>query len=218
MVHGNLISEPIDSYKKAFFCDEVFDELDAMRLNQIYRIQSYAWPHILHENSFIVVNSADTGKTLCYVPALCTLAKVIVIFRHLFVRNLLIFEICLQNEREREEENGIGPSSIIICPSSVDVERTYKLCKRFLHKSSIKMNIIQAYGYYNKRKVYVSKTEGWSLKSTKISHLKMSFKMKSERNMSNHFVHLCEICDNFFCGGRLLRLALYSCLKIGIGG
>lgn len=31
MVHGNLISEPIDSYKKAYFCDEVFNELEAMR-------------------------------------------------------------------------------------------------------------------------------------------------------------------------------------------
>lgn len=42
-------------------------------ITQIYRIQTIGWPRILRGSSMVFVNSAKSGKTWSYLPAICSL-------------------------------------------------------------------------------------------------------------------------------------------------
>lgn len=44
--------------------------------SEIRRIQAYGWPHILHENSTVLIGGPASGKTQTLIPAICTLVTV----------------------------------------------------------------------------------------------------------------------------------------------
>lgn len=69
-------------------------------------------PHLMRSNSLILVDTKFRGKTMAYVPALCSLLQ--------------------QNELRNVESS--GPRSIILCPNSSSVEFTARLCNQLLHK------------------------------------------------------------------------------------
>lgn len=56
-------------YKFEIFCC-------LFRLTDVYRTQAVGWPHLMRGHSLIVVNAAKTGKTLTYLPAICSLLGV----------------------------------------------------------------------------------------------------------------------------------------------
>lgn len=95
------------------------------------RIQSVAWPHLMRGHSLIVINAAKTGKTLTYLPAVCSLAMV----RHLQLlsMNISFSQSCVFNSQEYETVvDGDGPVAIIICLDSNAVNDVMKICEKLL--------------------------------------------------------------------------------------
>lgn len=45
-------------------------------IDDVYRVQSVAWPHLMRGQSLILIGAANTGKTWTYVPAVCSLLVV----------------------------------------------------------------------------------------------------------------------------------------------
>uniref|UniRef100_A0A1A9VMX4 RNA helicase n=1 Tax=Glossina austeni TaxID=7395 RepID=A0A1A9VMX4_GLOAU len=71
LAHSNV---PINSLKKineAQFLPQIHDGLQHVGINKIYRVQAYAWSHLLRNNSLFIVNPSKSGKTWSYLPALC---------------------------------------------------------------------------------------------------------------------------------------------------
>ncbi|XP_058826646.1 putative ATP-dependent RNA helicase SoYb [Topomyia yanbarensis] len=127
LVHGKRIPKPIERLENANFCPEVHRELNMFNFNSIHRIQTYAWPHILRGNSFFCVNSAMTGKTFAFLPAICSSV--------------------MKMHDEELVPKGAGPMAIIICKSSREVQRVASYCKKMLNFSINKaMAVVEAFG------------------------------------------------------------------------
>ncbi|XP_065084825.1 putative ATP-dependent RNA helicase SoYb [Ochlerotatus camptorhynchus] len=127
LVHGNRIPKPVESLESANFCPEVHRELSMLKFRSIHRIQTYAWPHILRGNSFFCVNSATTGKTFTFLPAICSSVK--------------------KMHDEDLAVDGAGPFAIIICKSSREVQRVARYCRKMLNSAvNVSMSVVEAFG------------------------------------------------------------------------
>lgn len=74
LTHSVLKVHPIADRNSSFFGENVYS---AMReYTELYASQSYAWPHLMRNNSLVIVDSPSKGKTLAYVPAICSLIQV----------------------------------------------------------------------------------------------------------------------------------------------
>lgn len=140
LAHSKNNVKPIESMKNALFSAEIHQEMEHMRLTKLYRIQAYAWSHLVRGNSFYVINANRTGKTWCYLPPICS---------------MLSFRL---------ESKGIpqsyGPAVIIIAPSSVQVESIVRHCRRILASTTPKISIVPAYGYRNNEEVKIDMHNG----------------------------------------------------------
>ncbi|KAH8332158.1 hypothetical protein KR074_008638, partial [Drosophila pseudoananassae] len=77
--------------------------IDAMRdhvigRNRAYGMQRFAWPHVVTGNSMIIVGHEMTGKTMSYLPQICSVAL---------------------KEMDVRPANDPGPAAIIVCYSQV---------------------------------------------------------------------------------------------------
>uniref|UniRef100_A0A182IXV3 Probable ATP-dependent RNA helicase spindle-E n=1 Tax=Anopheles atroparvus TaxID=41427 RepID=A0A182IXV3_ANOAO len=127
LVHGYTALKPIVSITTANFCQSVHQALAHFGIRMVYRLQAYSWPHIMRGNSLVCVNSAGTGKTFAYLPAVCSLIKM-----HIEDRWVL---------------PDAGPIGIIVCTSSMEVQRVGFLCRRMLNSVAEKqMSVLECYG------------------------------------------------------------------------
>uniref|UniRef100_A0A182FTZ2 RNA helicase n=1 Tax=Anopheles albimanus TaxID=7167 RepID=A0A182FTZ2_ANOAL len=130
LVHGKRVPKPIESLANAHFCPEVYRELERMRFNSIYRLQAYAWPHIMRSNSLMCVSSGRTGKTFAYLPAICTLSKM-----HI---------------DEKLVPEGAGPVCIVVTDSAREVQRVASYCRRLLNTDVNKhLSVHECFGIRN---------------------------------------------------------------------
>ncbi|XP_055845468.1 putative ATP-dependent RNA helicase TDRD12 [Episyrphus balteatus] len=140
LAHSKNHVKPIERMKNALFSEEIHREMEHMRLTKMYRIQAYAWSHLVRGNCFCVINTNRTGKTWCYLPPVCS---------------MLSFRL---------ESKGIlqsyGPAVIIIAPSSVQVESIGRHCRRILASTTPKVSIVPAYGFRNTEEVKIELHNG----------------------------------------------------------
>ncbi|XP_050097773.1 putative ATP-dependent RNA helicase TDRD12 [Anopheles aquasalis] len=130
LVHGKRVPKPIESIANAHFCPEVYRELERMRFTSIYRLQAYAWPHIMRSNSLMCVSSGSTGKTFAYLPAICTLSKMQI--------------------DEKLVPEGAGPVCIVVTDSAREVQRVASYCSRLLNTNVNKhLAVYECYGIRN---------------------------------------------------------------------
>ncbi|XP_018802414.1 PREDICTED: uncharacterized protein LOC108977261 isoform X2 [Bactrocera latifrons] len=129
LAHSNVPLTALTSITEAFFLKEIHDEMENMRVTKLYRIQAYAWPHLLRGNSMFVVNPHKTGKTWSYLPAICSL----VAYR-------------IQSSRIAET---FGPVAIILLPTSAHVEVVHNFCKRLLLGVRPAVTTVASYGVRN---------------------------------------------------------------------
>uniref|UniRef100_A0A336LWA6 RNA helicase n=1 Tax=Culicoides sonorensis TaxID=179676 RepID=A0A336LWA6_CULSO len=74
LIHGKRPSQPVRSYKNVAFTPEVIETMETqMPRNEIRRLQAHVWPHVMHENSAVIVGSPGSGKTSTLIPAICSL-------------------------------------------------------------------------------------------------------------------------------------------------
>lgn len=84
LVHGKHPSRPVNNYGDVQFTPEVIDAMKRRTpRNEIRRLQAHVWPHIMHENSAVLVGSSGSGKTSTLIPALCSLLIVSIAERSL---------------------------------------------------------------------------------------------------------------------------------------
>ncbi|XP_034668891.1 putative ATP-dependent RNA helicase SoYb [Drosophila subobscura] len=57
----------------AFLGKEIENALQKLSLRNPVSTQSFAWPHLMKGNSLLLVNAPGTGRSWCYLPALCSL-------------------------------------------------------------------------------------------------------------------------------------------------
>nr|XP_014101558.1 putative ATP-dependent RNA helicase TDRD12 [Bactrocera oleae] len=129
LAHSNVPLTALTRISEAFFLKEIHDEMENMRVTKLYRIQAYAWPHLLRGNSMFVVNPHKSGKTWSYLPAICSL----VAYR-------------IQSCRIAET---YGPVAIILLPTSAHVEIVHNYCKRLLLGVRPAVTTVASYGVRN---------------------------------------------------------------------
>ncbi|XP_055913578.1 putative ATP-dependent RNA helicase TDRD12 [Eupeodes corollae] len=140
LAHSKNNVKPIERMKNALFSAEIHQEMEQMRLTKMYRIQAYAWSHLVRGNCFCVINTNRTGKTWCYLPPVCSMLS----FR-------LDSKLIPQT---------YGPAVIIIAPSSVQVESIARHCRRILASTTPKVSIVPAYGFRNTDEVKIELHNG----------------------------------------------------------
>lgn len=103
----------------------------------MFRIQAYSWPHIARGNSLVMVNAAGSGKTMAYLPAVCSMVQ----------------EKCA----DERITNGEGPICVIVCVSSKKVKQVSSWCRKCVPASDEKTPpIVEGYGVRGQRKTMVS--------------------------------------------------------------
>lgn len=73
------MEDPIE-LNDACFTKSVFKGMRKLNFRETYASQRYAWPNLLRGNSLVLVDSQNRGKTMAYLPAICS--KVEVYFNH----------------------------------------------------------------------------------------------------------------------------------------
>ncbi|XP_065362954.1 putative ATP-dependent RNA helicase SoYb [Calliphora vicina] len=110
LAHSSIQLTAIENVSEAPFLPEIHEEMRQMRVNKVYRIQVYAWSHVLRSNSLFVVNPSRSGKTWSYLPPLCSL-------------------ICCRAELIKPS---YGPVAIILVASLKHVEMVSNYCRRLM--------------------------------------------------------------------------------------
>ncbi|KRT83749.1 helicase, partial [Oryctes borbonicus] len=108
LVHSLQLPRYISDVADVAFCQSIHRALSHLKLKSVYTIQSYAWPAIMRLMNTCLVGAPQSGKSLCYLPAICT------------------FVIEKQSRYcELPKEN--SPIAVIICESAYKAEEIYNL-------------------------------------------------------------------------------------------
>ncbi|XP_053679144.1 uncharacterized protein LOC128730136 [Anopheles nili] len=130
LVHGAKVPKPIDSITSANFSPNVHHALEQLGISNMHRLQAYSWPHIMRGNSFLCVNTAATGKTFAYLPAVCSVVQ-----RH--IEEAIVPPVS-------------GPVCIIICYTSREVQRIGFYCRKLLRtEANSHLAVHECYGVRN---------------------------------------------------------------------
>lgn len=130
LVHGISVP-PIEKISESNLHRTVIEEMRKIKLQEVYRIQGYSWPNILSCSSIAYVNSRQTGKTVGYLPAICSM----------FLENI---------EGEDERNSSYGASMLVICNSSQDVEVVHEMiCRLVSSYKTRKIDVVKALGSQN---------------------------------------------------------------------
>ncbi|KAF2900607.1 hypothetical protein ILUMI_05576, partial [Ignelater luminosus] len=124
LVHGYSLPSPVAYVNQAPFHKDIHRALRSFEA--AYTIQSYAWPCLMRNFPVCIVNSAKSGKTIAYLPAICS--------------------YLLDRQDRYDELSGktISPFAIIVCPRSKTAEEVYDTMKKLIEYSSNKPDCILA--------------------------------------------------------------------------
>lgn len=90
-------------------------------------------------NSLILVDSKNRGKSIAYLPAMCS---------------RLQFQMDESSGCYNKTQLKMGPKAIILCANASSVEKTADFCRRSMNR--IETEVVQAIGSRNIRDVAVS--------------------------------------------------------------
>uniref|UniRef100_A0A336MDX3 RNA helicase n=1 Tax=Culicoides sonorensis TaxID=179676 RepID=A0A336MDX3_CULSO len=140
LVHGKRKPTPINSYKETSFEKVVMREMKKQFSRfSIRRVQAYAWPHIIHENSAVIIGNHGAGKTWTLIPAICS--KVIEFFK------------------DDQIPVTHGPLAIVVAASADRASYIYnKVHKNFMSKLKPRDHedvfpVVLSYGHYREDEV-----------------------------------------------------------------
>ncbi|XP_037945119.1 putative ATP-dependent RNA helicase SoYb isoform X2 [Teleopsis dalmanni] len=129
LAHSKFPVKSIEKLEYISFMEEILNGIKELGLKKILRIQSYAWPHLLRGNSSLIISGAGSGKTFCYIPAIC---------------NSVAFRII-----NKGVKNNSGPIAIIMLSKAEEIEIVIYVCEFLLQKCGIKSRCVDAYGVRN---------------------------------------------------------------------
>ncbi|KYB28783.1 putative ATP-dependent RNA helicase TDRD12 [Tribolium castaneum] len=122
LVHGEVIPQPVKLLTDTYFSDEIQAALGRLNYKYSLPIQSFVWPAIFRQLNVVMVGGPKSGKTMSYLPALCTFSTA-------------------EEEKYRQLSKYKGPLVVIICPNSKHCEDVYDLMKKLFENSATKPKI-----------------------------------------------------------------------------
>lgn len=201
LTHSRCTLNGIENIKEVDFIPQIHERLQKLGINKVFRIQVFAWSHIIQGNSFFVVSPRKSGKTWSYLPAIC----------HQFYQEaktttnpLSIIEKCY------------GPASIIIVPSAIDVEEIFMICTNLL-SIDINFKIVTTFGIRDLTETKIHLLNGCDLLICTVCSLHRLLKLNKEENLINGGRLKRIIVDNMHEMMARCHLEFYSVLNDLIG-
>ncbi|EDV98077.1 GH22915 [Drosophila grimshawi] len=120
VAHSNGNLQPARNMNEVCFLPHIQESMRRLRLVQLLRLQSYAWPHLGQGAGYgaVIVSAPKSGRTLSYVPPLCQL-------------------VCseLQVQRCRQHRwNLHGPIALVLGADLTRLRQIGALCNAMLRK------------------------------------------------------------------------------------
>ncbi|XP_063709549.1 putative ATP-dependent RNA helicase TDRD12 [Culicoides brevitarsis] len=147
MVHGKHPARAVYNYNEVPFTPEVFEAIKKRTpRNEIRRLQAHVWPHIMHEDSAVLIGKPGSGKTSTLIPAICSLV------------------IRLHEDEQIPESS--GPAVIIVAAFADNVSEICCNIRFHLRKwnerqeEDKKILVEEAYGMHRKEEVEASLLNG----------------------------------------------------------
>lgn len=115
-------------------------------LTELYRTQAYTWPHLLRGNSVMLINGPGTGKTIAYLPAVCSLVQ--------------------EAFTDGRVPRAVGPVAVVLCVSAVQVARVAKLARHYMAiaaGSLTEWSVVEAHGRRDTRRIKADLFNGCAL-------------------------------------------------------
>ncbi|KAH8395173.1 hypothetical protein KR222_005125, partial [Zaprionus bogoriensis] len=110
LAHSQKPVLPIDDISKSLICKDVQRVMTEMNIESPLPTQRYAWPHLMHGNSCILVDGAGRGRSWCYLPALCSRV----------MRNLQVAPI------------DAGPLAVLLADSVASAQHLFHHCQNLM--------------------------------------------------------------------------------------
>ncbi|XP_068150640.1 putative ATP-dependent RNA helicase SoYb isoform X2 [Drosophila tropicalis] len=75
LVHSSSNVLPMTDKQPLPFCQNIKNAMKRFNLHNIWPMQLLAWPHLMQKtgNSLLLIDNPNSGRTWCYLPALCSL-------------------------------------------------------------------------------------------------------------------------------------------------
>lgn len=109
----------VNAVSEVAFHKKVYEILNRQKITKPKPIQSYTWSSILRGCSVFLINSAQTGKTMAYLPAIFT-------------------KLMDSENRFNNLPNVIGPIAIILCSKTNKIEEIYHYVQSGYRLSDVK--------------------------------------------------------------------------------
>ncbi|KAH8299537.1 hypothetical protein KR044_002510 [Drosophila immigrans] len=120
VAHSNVRLEPARQMDEVSFLPHIVFTMRRLRLTQLLRLQSYAWPHLKRgdDHGAIIVGAPRSGRTLSYVPPLCQ-------------------QVCMMLSRLRSGQRWelMGPIAVVLAADLARVQQIGSVCNTMLRKA-----------------------------------------------------------------------------------
>lgn len=123
LVHGSTIPIPIYKVADAAFHTNIHEALQNLNYSETKRTQMYVWPSIFRQQHTCLINKSNTGKTMAYLPVMCSF-------------------ILEKADYFRDFPRTGGPIVVILCRNSMKCETVYDLIWQLLRKSKTKVSVV----------------------------------------------------------------------------
>ncbi|TDG43313.1 hypothetical protein AWZ03_010285 [Drosophila navojoa] len=120
VAHSNKRLQPARHVNEVSFLPHIQGAMRRLRLTQLLRLQSYAWPHLNQGagHGAVIVSAPRSGRTLSYVLPLCQ-----------------VVSNTLTEHRSRARWCLEGPIALVLVTDLVRVQQVSALCAAMLRKS-----------------------------------------------------------------------------------
>ncbi|XP_031636550.1 putative ATP-dependent RNA helicase TDRD12 [Contarinia nasturtii] len=180
----NNDEEPLETVKQANFTDAVHRGLKKMNYQETYVSQGYAWPNLLRGNSLVLVNSQNSGKTMAYLPALCSLV------------HRKLDEAKKSKTDQKKSGLGMGVTAIIVCLSS-GVQKIVEDCRQILQMREFECHVIEGIGKHHATNVTIKLYNGSNILVTTAPCL--TELLKKQKHVINNEKLKCIAFENLDC-------------------
>lgn len=121
VAHSKIRLQPARQMNEVAFLPHILYTMRLLKLTQLLRLQSYAWPHLGQGagHGAVIVSAPRSGRTLSYVPPLCQV-------------------VCtaLAEQRCRKPRwNLLGPVALVLAADLNRVQQIGSLCNAMLRKA-----------------------------------------------------------------------------------
>ncbi|KAH8384891.1 hypothetical protein KR093_011820, partial [Drosophila rubida] len=120
VAQSNIRLQPARQMDEVSFLPHILHTMRRLRLTQLLRLQSYAWPHLRlgANHGAIIVGAPRSGRTLSYVPPLCQ-------------------QVCMMLDKLRRGQRWelVGPVAVVLAADLARVQQIACVCNTMLCKA-----------------------------------------------------------------------------------